>query len=1347
MTVLRSLLFDRLLNVAWITGAVAIVLVALYVLLASQLLALLPERRVEVATWVSKRLGMRVVIDRIDADMRLLTPVVHLRGVRLYVKGSADEGGVDQPAVAADVTAMAALTVPVINLELDTLTTLLTLRPVLGLLRIEGLELTIVEDEDGRFRIKGLPFNVNDRLAAERFRRVLTVIYRQSDILVERSHLFIESDQLPATALENLHLHMRNDGHDHAVAGSALLRGPGALPVSFVLRFAGEPLVPADVVADVYVRTQPASLAGWLPRRDVGNVWIDSFSGGGEAWLHLERARVAGVTGRLQIDNLAASLDDGRKLEGLLDLNTRFHWRADGLADAQTGARGGTLALGGLSFRRAGLRWPETDAALTFARDADDRLTVRAMVGRGSVQMLAGLADLLPPEQLSLRDTLTRLAPVGQLTDVRMHWDDTAAPSARWRLAADFSQVALRADGPVPGINDLSGHLEWLPKSGMAALSLHKAELALPTLFAAPLALDEAALRVAWQRVGDGWQLRSNRFVMRNADARASGLLTLTLPGNEASPHLSLLGLIEDGNVGAAARYLPLTLGTGLRDWLLQSGMDGRLQRGSFVFEGPLRRETALPNTRTFQMRYEGAEMSLAFLSGWPRIHDLDADVLLANGQVRARGRTGRLLDSALNDVRVDVTPQSPGHSSGTSSGASHLRVQTHLAGGLGDAFTIFRDTPLRSVVPGELLRWDGSGRLDAGVDLKMLLGQERAPRVTIAGRIDGATLTARVHALEVNDVSGDFRFDTVEGFSAKNLRGLTLGNVFSGSARTLPVAGRQQTRVDLRGRFNMQPVSAWLKIPAFDVLRGESDATVALRFDATPGGSTWLDMHSNLRGIAVDAPAALGKQASVPMDTRLSYQLGTETPRLTLTFGRVLAADLNFRGGSLTGGRVALGPVRLPPEETAGPEQKNEHDGLIVEGQLATLSVADWATFMGRLTGAVSGPTTASAPTAAVSVSDVVGGITELGHRLRRLHVSAGRLDAGGIKIDAATLRMNHEAAGWTVGVDSKTVRGQVILPTGYQERGEVSMVIQLETLVLPAAAATQLGHSQLLPADIPHLTLVLNSIRIGSDDYGSWFLEAIPEADGSAVRLRDVRGLWRSLDIRGDGVWRVQPAGTTQTQFTGVAQADDLAQVSTAFGFAPNLGSSKATTQFDLVWPGRPIDIDPLKVKGTLALDFRDGRFVTADARTEALRAFGIFNINTWQRRMKFNFSDLYKKGVAFDTLTGNIVLDAGRISTDNLVVKGPSAMFELAGSTDLSTQVLDSQLRVTLPVGSNLYVGCLAGLAACAGIVAFEKLWGDRLEKMATLSYDVDGTWTDPQVKQIEAKDIAPASPAQK
>jgi uncharacterized protein YhdP len=57
----------------------------------------------------------------------------------------------------------------------------------------------------------------------------------------------------------------------------------------------------------------------------------------------------------------------------------------------------------------------------------------------------------------------------------------------------------------------------------------------------------------------------------------------------------------------------------------------------------------------------------------------------------------------------------------------------------------------------------------------------------------------------------------------------------------------------------------------------------------------------------------------------------------------------------------------------------------------------------------------------------------------------------------------------------------------------------------------------------------------------------------------------------------------------------------------------------------------------------------------------------------------------------------------------------------------------MEVILPLSSNLYAGCLAGPAACAGIFVFDRLWGSDLEKMTTLSYRVTGPWQDPQVRE--------------
>ncbi|MFZ5757886.1 MAG: YhdP family protein [Pseudomonadota bacterium] len=1307
-------------TLAWVAGSAVVVLTALYVVVAGQLLALLEERRADVAAWVGNQVGMDAEIDAIETDMRLLTPVVHLRGVRLFVRH-------DVPADTAGHTP--ALAAPAIDLELDTLATLMARRPVLGLLRLEGIELVLEEREDGRFHIRGMPFTVNDPQAEEKLRLALQAIYRQTDILIEHSRLTVESARLPVSALENLRLHMHNDGSSHAVAGSAHVDGPGRLSASFVLRFEGEPLVPRDLAADLYVRVLPASLEGWMPRRDAGDLWVDSLSGGGEAWLRLEQGRLLSVSGIARIDSLAASLADGRKLEGLLGLSTHYRWQAQ--------PDGWDLAFGGLTFRRQGLAWPEADGAVRVRRidpagsHADpDNLQVQAVLTRGSVQMLAALADALPESQTALRDRLKAMAPVGQLSGLRIVRDPAAAAGERWRLSTGFAGLGLRSDGVHPGVEGWSGRIELQPDAGYVLLDTGRSRLTLPTLLDAPLTLDQVRLRAVWRR-GDnagvrGWHVLTDRFSLKNADARASGLATLWLPDDGSSPRLSLAGLIEDGRGKAAVRYLPRNTGEGLRKWMGEALLDGHLKRGSFLFEGPVRREPALLRERTFQMRYEADGLTLAYLPGWPSLRGADADIHISNGVVDARGRAGRVLGSALSDIRVSGVPYFPAGS--TTSAGSTLTVTARLNGDVADTFTLFRDTPLAEAVPAELLRWNGSGRLGADVRVSLPLGQAAgALRVTVDGTVSGATLDSTQRQLEVSDASGVLRYDTVDGFSARDLRGRALDSDFTGSARTTGSDSRQQTLVDLKGRLRMAPLTGWLKLPALDLLRGDADAALQLRFSRD---SSVLEVRSDLRGIASSAPSLLAKSAESAVDTRFTYTLGTSTPRLTLVYGRNFAADVRLRDGSLASGSVALGSTRLPDTDPAA-------RGLAVEGTLPTLVVTDWLAFSRRLAGLPP-----PSPKEPFTVSRAVAGIVALGNTLQRVDVATGRLDAGVLSLEHAQLRMGRAEAGWLMRVDSPALRGQLVLPDGYEERGDKPLVVQLDSLALPAATAARIGAGgEPSPAVVPRLALALNNLNIGGTDYGSWSLETIP--DDSGVQLQDVHGSWRALDIRGQGRWAPVPEGGHRTQFSGTARADDLARVSTAFGFAPNLSSAQANVKFDLGWPGSPLRADPLAARGTLALDVRDGRFVTQSAKTQALRAFGVFNISTWQRRMKLDFTDLYKKGVAFDQLTGDLALDDGRISTTNLVVKGPSALFEVSGNTDLASHAIESRLRVTLPVNSNLYVGCLAGLPACAGIVAFEQLWGDRLEKMTTLGYDVSGVWEDPKITQLDAAGDAPAS----
>jgi uncharacterized protein (TIGR02099 family) len=1287
-----------LLNSLTMFIAAAVVLVALYVLAATQLLALLPERREQITAWLGERLEMRIEVDHVDTDMRLLTPVVHLRGVRVFVPDA-----LETPALAA----------PVIDLELAPFRSLWARQPVLDLLRIEGIDLVIEETPDGEFRIKGMPFRVNDPDAAERLAQALRVVYAQRDIVVERAQVRVESERMPFTAIAGISLRMHNDGDSHALAGSATAVGQGKLPLSFVMRFPGTPLVPADIAADIYVRAHPASLEGWLPRRDLGeNVWLDSLAGGGEAWLRLERGLIGDVRGRLQIDSMSASLGDGSKVEGLLGLTTNFHWRSPQPAQWRDAW---ALSLGQLNFRRQGRAWPEADAAIEFNRVSEDAVRVRAMVSRGSIEMLAGLAPLLPPEHAEAAARVLRLAPRGQLRDVRLQWDGLALPQARWHVQAGIAQAAWQADGGLPGVSGVAGELDISPESGVATLALRGSVLQWPAQFVETIAVDEAAAKLVWHRTAeDGWLLRSNRFTLRNPDARASGLFTLSLPAAGTAPTLSLLGLIEEGRGAATARYLPAGVSDGVRGWLGSALQQGRLRRGSFLAEGPLGQEPAAVAQRTFQMRFEADGIGLAFLPDWPALAGADADVFIEGARVEATGRNARLLDSALDAIRVSVVPNDKGQ--------TQLDVQAHVNGELGNAFTLFQ-APLRTVVPAELLSWNGSGRLDAQVRVSMPLGADDATRqrVTVEGSVSGGRLDSPLRELAVDDVSGRVRFDSRDGFSARDLRGTALGTVLVGSARTVAESGRQQTLVDLRGRLRMQPVTAWLKLPVLDVLRGDADAAMTLRFGA--GSDSVMEVRSELRGIASTAPAPLGKAAETAVDTRFTWALGTETPRMTLQYGKALAADVFVENSMPARGVVSLGGARLPAAA--------EGRGLVVEGNTASLSLPDWQALLQRMVEPRAASGARDTP-----VARTVAGIASLGDRLQRANITVERMDTGALVLDAAGLRISRSDQGFLVALTSKQFDAALQVPLDYRVGDERPLDVQINRLSLPASAsasaAAQGGGAVLSPLVVPSLKLSARNLRIGNEDYGNWSMEAKAQADG--LHFSNVTGNWRALDIYGQGTWLVDDGGQ-HSQFTGLATTEDIARVSEAFGFQPNLSSTSAKFDFSLAWRGRPDDIDVQRVNGTLAMDLRNGRFVTASARSQALRALGVFNVGTWQRRMKLDFTDLYKRGVAFDTLTGDVTVNDGRLASSNLVAKGPAAMFEVSGSTELASQALDTRVRVTLPVNSNLYVGCLAGLAACAGIVAFEQLWGDRLEKLTTLGYDVRGTWEDPQVKQIE------------
>jgi uncharacterized protein YhdP len=142
---------------------------------------------------------------------------------------------------------------------------------------------------------------------------------------------------------------------------------------------------------------------------------------------------------------------------------------------------------------------------------------------------------------------------------------------------------------------------------------------------------------------------------------------------------------------------------------------------------------------------------------------------------------------------------------------------------------------------------------------------------------------------------------------------------------------------------------------------------------------------------------------------------------------------------------------------------------------------------------------------------------------------------------------------------------------------------------------------------------------------------------------------------------------------------------------------------------------------------------------------RVLGLINFQSLGRRLKLDFKDVYKEGLAFDTILGNFQFDAGYLYTNNLEVSGPSATILIAGSVDLVNETYDQVLSVsprldtTLPVASAIVGGPAAGVAVLLAQQAFSK----DLEKAQRITYNISGSWDDPKVTRLSHEEAPKAS----
>lgn len=1349
----------KLVKWSYFLVALALILLAVLVQSGRSFSHLLGEYDQNIASYFSSQLNARVAIGAIEADWNGLKP-------SLVVHDFSIESQSDQPIVAFKQA----------RLRLDILESLLNLRLVWSNLSLSQVEMTFAQTADGFWQIPGLPKRSEANKPEVQLDTLLDMLLLSTRIEFESSHLgfvFASGKQVmldsPYLLLENAddfhRLSLQIDVDEQPRSVYLVIEGQGdprkqdqfrSRGYLQLNRFpTGEPVAAASAFL-----LSGADKSSLLSEGMVdANIWFESRSGGSGYDLvgrvGLQRLSLPMGERRLTLDGFATDVIGYWSPTG--------DWRL-GLQQITAAMKEHKIADVNLAVASTGFKQP-----LQFSMDNLDlgRLTTvldtAGALGEGRLQSI--VKTLNPRGQLrNIQITL----PVQQPKD--------------WQLRANLDQLEVDAWQGVPALVGVDGYLQAGQRGGFVDIdsqqpfSMHYS----PT-YAAPMEYERAKGQVAWHLQPEKNQIyvNSGPLEFRNGDEVARGYMWLSIPWRRNTGDIDLYLQIgaQQLNASGYQKYTPAVVPASLLNWLEQSiGVKntGLATEAGFVYRGTLNTKNSM--ARTYQLYLDIEHAELNYHPGWPALTQLDGRLLVSDARVAASVTNAGIYSSRVERAEIRVNPRLDGK-------GSLLEVHGDITGAASDGIRVLREGMLRQYLGNSMDSWFMQGEMQAHLDLAIPLGsgeeKSAAARQQVDVELNVPLFELQNLNLALTDLTGRISYNSDRGISSDTLKARFFDEPLEARLSTRKLDSFSKTLIELGGVVDAQKIAYWSKRPEALFLNGDLPYTAVVELNHRPqprktsveltpeetldgiqsaaefadSAFAQVSISSNLANVSVDLPAPYGKPAEGERSFEFKLWLQESQAQIDLRYNNDIQALMRtdrVRNNSLVNANIAL----------ASEAKLSNQPQFLVSGYLPGIDLEAWKaiqarykTYAERLTPPVARALSTARQTDQVELLEpAVGLVAGLPFRAELM---IGQYELGSTVLENLNVIAVPVRTGWQLQLDNAMVAGRLLVP----DSRFMPLQLDLERLSLSREALGLSDNTDpnmspaviedngsapdesIDPRKLPLANITIKALLMDGNNYGNWSLQLRPNDKG--VVIDNINGSIRGVRVGGVDaaiggatlIWQNTPAGV-QTRFIGTLSAGDMAEVLRAWGKPDTLESNTAQYSADLVWPGSPQAFKLVNLSGDMTISVAKGTFKRdASAGDGLLRLMSILNFDTLARRLRFDFSDLYKSGLAYDAINGKVRFNQGTLVFEEpLVVRTPSSGMQMAGSIDLRNETINTRLVATLPVAGNMtfYAALAAGLPAAAGIYIVSKLFKKQVDQATSVSYTIKGSWDEPKMR---------------
>ena len=1235
-------------------------------------------------------------------------------------------------------------------------------------LHIDGAALEVRRDKAGRFFVAGIEIPPSGESADS---GAVDWFFSQHEFVVRNGRLRWVDEQrdAPPLELEGVDLVVRNGLRRHELRLDATPPAVWGDRFSIAGRFT-QPLLAAS--GDW--RRWDGNLFASLPHTDVAELRrhltlpfeLSAGAGALRAWIDVQAGQPTAATADVALRAVSLRLANDMPALAIAQLQGRI--------GATRSDRELKFAAEGLEFTTTdGVAWPRGSATLALrgANTAGPFNGGELQADRLDLGAMAQIAARLPLGA-TLAKLLAELAPVGQANGLHARWEGALDAPAHYQVKASIAGLSIAAApsphaGGVgrPGWRNASIDFDASDSGGKAHLVLDKGALILPGVFeAAEIALDTFTTQIAWQiraalEPGAAPAIELTLADTRFANADAQGELSLArwqtgtggvggaaharghgarLPGR-----LELAGSLSRGRAAAVARYLPLGIHELARSYVQRAVIDGRVASASFKVKGDLADfpfsaaapavggKSAAPSGE-FRIAARAEDVTLAYVpsgpdgvSSWPAFTRIGGELVFDRNAMEIHNATARLYGVELAKVEGSIHDLAN----------PVLRIEGQGHGPLADMLRYVEATPVGEWT-GHALRSATTGG-NSELNLKLEIPIAELARTTVQGRVQLAGNDLRLSPSTPLLGAAKGRVD----FSQKGF------SIAGGSARVLGGDATFEGGVQPDGsqRFTAQgtiAAEALRRAPELGPLArlaasmsGQTPYRLALGFVR---GRTEFNLTSPLTGLAIDLPAPLKKNAEQAWALRAESRLAGGA---TGAAGEALRDTLRIEVGNLIQAQYQRDLSRETPQILRGAVAVLDNLPPLPERgvhALLNLPAVDgdaWQAFGERLQGAQ---------------ADAAAGVDD-GYLPRTVALRAQALASGGRTLTHLVAGVSQDGAdgAWRGSLDADQLGGYIEFraPQGSANPGRI--YARLARVALPPADADSVENLLVqAPASVPALDIVIDNFELRGKKFGRVEIEAAnraAEGGGREWRLSRFAVINPDAQLSGTGQW--QPAGVGAAAGRQRMVMDfklelaDSGAMLERLGYPGTVRGGKGRMNGQLSWAGSPLSLHVPSLEGRIALALDAGQFLKAGPG--AARLLSVLNLQSLPRRLLLDFRDVFQEGFAFDNVVGDVKIDAGVASTNNLRMRGVQAAVLMEGSADIGRETQNLRVIVVPEINAGTASLAYAVINPAVGLGSFLAQLFLRRPLMAanTREFTVQGSWADPKVERVERSATAP------